>query len=171
MDAFKVNIIGLSFNVHQYHFDLENEFFERFDAGLVNNGHFSVDVTLDKRETFIDAVFRIKGTTTLICDRSLEEFEFPIEMDEHIIFKFGHENREISEELVMIERGTESLELAPYLYEFIGLAIPMKKLHPKFEDESEEDEIIYTSGPAPEENNSDEPIDPRWEVLKKLNKN
>jgi uncharacterized metal-binding protein YceD (DUF177 family) len=54
------------------------------------------------------------------------------------------------------------------MYEFIALEIPIKKLHPRFEDETEdgtEGKIIYTSSTGqPDE----ETIDPRWEKLKKL---
>lgn len=170
MDAFKVNIVGLSFNVHQFHFEFGDEFFQRFDAGLVDHGQFTADVSLDKRETFIGAHFAIKGSAQLICDRSLEGFDYPIELNERIIFKFGDEDREVSEELIIIPRGTDSLELGQYIYEFIGLSIPMKKLHPKFRDESDEDAIIYTSSTEAEKNDEPE-VDPRWEILKKLNKN
>lgn len=66
----------------------------------------------------------------------------------------------------MIHRGTETLELGQYIYEFIALAIPMKKLHPRFQDEpDDEGSIIYTSDTDKKE---EEEIDPRWEKLKKL---
>ena len=44
------------------------------------------------------------------------------------------------------------------------LAVPMKKLHPRFADEPEENQIIFSS--KDEENNTE--IDPRWSELKKL---
>jgi uncharacterized metal-binding protein YceD (DUF177 family) len=72
----------------------------------------------------------------------------------------------------MIHRDSDHLELGQYIYEFIGLAIPMKKLHPRYEGELDlEDEsegkIIYTSG-SDSGDEGDEDIDPRWEQLKKL---
>jgi uncharacterized metal-binding protein YceD (DUF177 family) len=54
------------------------------------------------------------------------------------------------------------------MYEFIALEIPMKKLHPRFQNETDDEaegKVIYSSGTEASE---DEPIDPRWEVLKKL---
>jgi uncharacterized protein len=169
LDAYRVNIIGLSFNTHQFHFDFGDEFFKRFDTGLVSNGQFSVNIELDKRETFIETSFSINGKVKLVCDRSLEPFDYPINLNERIIFKYGEEDREISEDLIMITRGTDSLELGQYIYEFIGLAIPMKKLHPKFQQESDDDTIVYSS--EEEKKGGEQEIDPRWEILKKLNKN
>ncbi|MFZ6010391.1 MAG: YceD family protein [Bacteroidota bacterium] len=173
MRAFSVNIIGLSNKVHQFDYEFGDEFFRHFGTDLVSGGSFRADVTLDKRETFIEVTFAIQGTANLICDRSLEPFDHPVKIKKKVLFKFGEADEEISDEIVIIHRDTVSLELGQYIYEFISLEIPMKKLHPKFQQEeenSEEDDangkIIYSSGSS--DNNDNNDIDPRWEQLKKL---
>jgi uncharacterized protein len=169
MERYRVNILGLSLNVHHFEYELGPEFLKKYDTGLVSGGNFRADVALDKRETFLEANFKITGSVRLVCDRSLDEFDYPIDVSPKIIFKYGDEDKEISEEVMMIHRGTETLELGKYLYEFIALAIPMKKLHPRFSQEANEDGgIIYTSDT---ESDKKEETDPRWEMLKKLNKN
>lgn len=175
MERYRVNILGLSLSIHHFEYDFGGEFFNAYGAGLLSEGTFKVDVVLDKRETFLEAGFKIKGSARLVCDRSLDEFDYPINISSRIIFKYGDEDKEISDEVTMIHRGTETLELGHFIYEFIALAIPMKKLHPKFEGESVEDgQIIYTSKtedlPAGQAGKKEE-TDPRWEMLKKLNKN
>ena len=75
----------------------------------------------------------------MTCDRSLEPFDFPIESKNKIVFKYGDEYQEITDEIIIIPRDTATLELGQYIYEFIALAIPLKKLHPKFQDEAEDD--------------------------------
>jgi uncharacterized protein len=169
MDSYRINILGLSLNIHQFHYEFGNEFFGKYDKELVSEGKFTVDVVLDKRETFLETEFKIKGSVKLVCDRSLDEFDYPVNFTRRMIFKYGDQDVEVSEDVMMIHHGTESLEIGQYIYEFIALAIPMKKLHPRFQDESEEDNLIYTSDSA-DEKKADE-IDPRWEMLKKLNKN
>jgi uncharacterized protein len=170
MERYRVNILGLSLNIHHFEYELGKDFFKKYDSGLVSEGTFKADVDLDKRETFLEADFKIKGSVRLVCDRSLDEFDYPIDVSSRIIFKYGDEDKEISEDVMMIHRGTETLELGKFIYEFIALAVPMKKLHPRFKDESgEEGGIIYTS--ETEEEKKKEDIDPRWEMLKKLNKN
>ena len=169
MERYRVNILGLSLSIHHFEYDLGSEFLKKYDAGLVSEGSFKAQVDLDKRETFLEANFSIKGSVKLVCDRSLDEFDYPIDVSPKIIFKYGDEDKEISEDVVMIHHGTDSLELGKFIYEFIALAIPMKKLHPRFEDETEDEGgIIYTSETDEEKK---EEIDPRWEMLKKLNKN
>lgn len=169
MREYSVNIIGLRNAVHSFQYELNDQFFEHFESGLVSTGNFQVDVVLDKRETFIDAAFAIKGVAGLICDRSLEPFDYPIEVDKHIVFKYGDRDEEISDDVVMIKRETEKLDLSQYMYEFISLEVPMKKLHPRFREEPDDDsegKIIYSSGTSPDK--GDQETDPRWDQLKKL---
>lgn len=162
MDSYSVHIQGLSCTTHRFQYDFGDAFFSRYGAGLLSKGLFHAEVTLDKRETFIEATFQMKGTVKLICDRSLDEFDHPMNIDRKIIFKFGNENKEISEDVLMIHRHTDTLHLGQYMFEFIGLAVPMKRLHPRYQAEDEPEGIIFTSGEQKEE------TDPRWEALRKL---
>lgn len=170
--AYTVNIIGLSNKIHHFQYEIGDEFFKQYGTGLVSEGVFTVEVTLDKRETFIEARFVVKGQAKLICDRSLDPFQHPIKADKKVVFKYGDANEELSDEIVMIHRDSDSLELGQYIYEFIALEIPIKKLHPRNAgelDDEAEGKIIYTSGPSSDgEKGEDEEIDPRWEKLKKL---
>ena len=172
--AYKVNIVGLTNTVHHFEFEVGNDFFSRYGTQLLSEGSLQTHVTLDKRETFIEATFVIKGTVKVICDRSLDPFDFPIKTEKKLVFKYGDTDEEISDEIVMINRDSDSLELGQYIFEFITLEVPMKKLHPRYRDEEDEDDasggkIIYTSR-SPDDDNKEQggDIDPRWEILKKL---
>lgn len=170
---YTVNIVGLTNQVHHFDFEMGNDFFERYGSGLISEGSLEAEVTLDKRETFIDAIFSIRGTVKLVCDRSLDPFDEGIRSNRKLVFKYGDSNEEISDEIVMIQRDTERLELGQYIFEFIVLELPMKRLHPRFRDEEADDDsvgkIIYTSkSPKSEDDTDGDSIDPRWEKLKKL---
>lgn len=172
--AYRVNIVGLANKVHHFDFEMGNDFFEKFGTELLTEGSLKADVALDKRETLIDATFVIDGSVKLVCDRSLDTFDQPIHTKKKLVFKYGETDEELSDEIVVIRRDTDSLELGHYIFEFIALEVPMKKLHPRFRDEEAEDDdsegkIIYTSKPSPDDDRTDgEDIDPRWDVLKKL---
>jgi uncharacterized protein len=172
---FLVNIIGLSKKAHHFQFELKDGFFEHYGKEVLSSGDFDAEVSLDKRETFIEADFKISGFAKLICDRSLEPFDYPININHKVIFKYGDEPQEISDEIVIITRDQDSLDLGQYMYEFIVLAIPIKKLHPDLNEEEEENDddsnvkIVYSTT-TEEEEKKEEAIDPRWEKLKKLKK-
>lgn len=174
--VYTVNIVGLANKLHHFDFEVGNDFFDKFGTEILTEGSLKAEVALDKRETFIDATFVIDGVVTLICDRSLETFQHPIKTKRKIVFKYGDKDEELSDEIVMIHRDSDTLELGQYIFEFIALEVPMKKLHPRFREEETEDDasegkIIYTSKPSQDENRIDgDDIDPRWDILKNLNK-
>ena len=171
MGAYSVNIVSLSNRVHHFEYEIGEKFFRQYGSNLLSEGSFQVNIVLDRHETFIESEFKIRGTARLVCDRSLEPFDYPIESDRKIVFKFGEKNEELSDEIIMIHREMAVLELGQYIYEFITLMVPMKKLHPRFqheaEDEGSEGKIVYTSE-DPDKANKEDEIDPRWNILKKL---
>jgi uncharacterized metal-binding protein YceD (DUF177 family) len=165
--AYTVNIVGLSNKVHSFDFRIGDGFFVQYGTEILQGGDFEAKVVLDKHETFIDADFRITGKAKLVCDRSLEPFEEPMNIHRKVMFKYGEAPAELTDEIVIISRDEHSLEIGQLMYEFISLEIPIKKLHPRFRKEEKDDntegKIVYKSGP---DENTD--IDPRWEKLKKL---
>lgn len=176
MGAFGVNIVGLSNAIHHFEFECGESFFSKFGNDLVSEGDFKVNVELNKHETFIEAEFNITGVARLVCDRSLEPFDHTIKTNNKIVFKYSDRDEELSDEIVLIHRETTILELGHFFFEFIALAMPLKRVHPKFKDEENEDDdtdvrFVYSTGPTEEEKKtSEEEIDPRWNILKNLNK-
>lgn len=168
MEPYRVNIVGLSSKVHHFRYEIDDGFFGRYGKDLIAKGSFTADVDLEKQETLITADFEIRGVAVLTCDRTLELFEFPIALRKKLIFKFGEQDEEVTDEIVIIRRDTVHLELGQYIYEFVSLEVPIKKLHPRFagEEEAGEGQIIYSSGPVADEQK--ETTDPRWDILKKL---
>jgi uncharacterized metal-binding protein YceD (DUF177 family) len=70
--------------------------------------------------------------------------------------------------------------VAQYIYEFIGLAVPMKKIHPRLAaeqyEETEEGILVYRSageadGAEGDDESEGDDVDPRWQILKNLPKN
>ena len=165
---FKVNIIGLSQKAHHFDFELDDGFFKVYGTSLLDGGRFSAGITIDKRETLIEVNFQIRGVARLVCDRSLEPFDFPLEIQRMILFKYGEEEKELSDEIVLITRKKVSLDIGQYLFELIVVSLPMKRLHPKFQNETLQESEIQLVYSSPVKTNEEEPIDPRWEKLKKL---
>jgi uncharacterized metal-binding protein YceD (DUF177 family) len=171
-----INIVGLSNQKHAFRFEVNDSFFERHGRQMVESGDFGVDVMLDKHATFLEAFFEISGRARLVCDRSLEPFDQELEIRKKLIFKLGNETKEVSDEIVVIAHETAQLDLAQYIYEFVCLAVPMKRLHPRFRDEednpAEEGRLVYRTAPAAAQTDAaEEKTDPRWEKLKNLNIN
>ena len=166
---FNIDIFNLSNKPHEFDFKFDDKFFEEFEDSFVEKGSGKVHVVLNKSDTMINLVVEIEGKVELVCDRSLENFDYPVQSKNELILKFGDEWEELSEQIVVIPRDSERINVAQFIYEFIGLALPMKRLHPKFEDEdqSDEPEMVYSSSEEEKENEGGS-VDPRWSELKKL---
>lgn len=168
---FQINIFSLENKVHEYEFEISNNLFENHEYSLVKKGKGTSKLVLQKSETMMSLHFNIDVEVELICDRSLDTFLYPILLEENIIIKFGEDDYDLSEDVFVIRKDSPSINVGDYLYEFISVAVPMKKLHPRFKDEDSEElsDLVYSSTDEDEASDKpDEPIDPRWEALKKL---
>lgn len=171
---FDIHIFRLSNGEHNYQFEISDSFFELFENEIFNTGKMVANVSLQKSDSMIQMLFQVEGTIELACDRSLELFDQPISFENRMIFKYGDEEQELSEDVMVILTDTQTINVADLLFEFIGLEVPMKKLHPRFQEEEEnEDDFVMIYSSESEEEESDEQkkeqdVDPRWAALEKL---
>jgi uncharacterized metal-binding protein YceD (DUF177 family) len=159
-------IYGLASNkIYFFEFEVGNELFAHFGAVEIEKGKLRANLALDKSSTMIQAKINIAGSVELVCDRSGEEFDYELDVEHVLIFKFSDHNDALDDDVYLIEQNSPSIDFSQAIYDLILLSIPMKKLHPRFADH-DETEVIFTFGDAP---NPESPIDPRWESLKNLN--
>ncbi|WP_041343025.1 YceD family protein [Runella slithyformis] len=177
LTQYDIGIYGLKDKQYVYNFESGPEFFRELEQDLIENGHFKTHLTIDKSATMLILTFSIEGVVELVCDRSLELFEEPIDLTEKLILKFGDHDEILAEDIELIRHETVRINVAQYIFDFIALSLPMKKLHPRFrtdDEEGDEDEglLVYQSGDEAEstqENSSDDgEVDPRWAALQKL---
>ena len=141
---------------------------------MFSTGKLKADVSLKKSESMIQMIFKVEGTIELTCDRSLDLFDQPISFENTMIYKFGEEEKELSEDVMIILNDTQTINIADLLFEFIGLQVPMKKLHPRFQEDDDDDQeegiMVYSSTveDSKTEEQQEEDVDPRWAALKKL---
>lgn len=172
LKKFEVEIYQLKVGIHHYNFEIKDEFFQLLGTSLVEKGLLGTVVTLEKSRDFFKLNFQIRGHVTLTCDRSLDEFEHYINVNKNLFIRYAERAEEISDDQETITPDTLSINLAKYIYEYIGLEIPYKKLHPRFRDQStsNDDSLVYQTETYKKEDLEDD-IDPRWKELLKLKNN
>ena len=143
INSFKINIFHLQNKQYLHEFEGDNDFFMDLEQELklIEKGHFKATVSLDKSETMIQMLYKIKGSVELTCDRSLDLFDFPFDISQKMILKFSDHTEEITEELMFIDRNVQFINVAQDIFDFICLQIPIKKLHPRYT----ENEVTYES--------------------------
>jgi len=182
LKTFDIEIIKFKEGHHEIEFKVGDDFFRNFeDNQILEKGELTVRVSMKKGLNVIELIFLITGTVELTCDRSLEVFDYPLEVEEMILYKYGSQEQEIDEQVFMITRDTPSINVAQLIYEFILLSLPAKKIHPDYINELDEEDDFDTEGGfvyLDNQSESDEneinpsegtkPIDPRWEQLLSL---
>ncbi|EAZ83253.1 YceD family protein [Algoriphagus machipongonensis] len=179
--TFDIEVIKFVEGKHEIDFEISDSFFQHFeDNHLVEKGNMTIRVMMKKGANLIELDFHIKGIVTLTCDRSLEEYDQPLEFHESMLYKYGSEEKEINEDVIMITRDTPSINVAQLIYEFILLNLPSKKIHPDYRNELDEEDyegegsLVYIDDQDFEDEELDEDsvestdIDPRWASLKNL---
>lgn len=169
LKKYNISIAQLENKAYSFTMDGEADFFNQFKIEAVENGTFQAQIELVKSETMLNLTFKIEGSLNLICDRSLEEFDFPFSSNDLVILKFGDHDEELADGIRIINRSSQQINVAQDIYELISLSVPMKKLHPRFLEEDPENEegfVVYST--IKEEPEEEKIEDPRWAVLKKL---
>jgi len=166
---FDIDVAKLDLGQHEFTYKIDDEFFELFEYSLLVHGDLKVNLNLLRKTSFIELHYQISGTIELICDRSLDKYDQQISTENKIILKYGEEEEELSDEIEIIAFNTQVINTSRHIYEFITVAIPMKKLHPRYQDEKSDNQMIYSSSES-EDDDEGQDMDPRWNDLKKLKK-
>ena len=172
LKAFDVQFVGLKLGAHIFEYDIEHTFFEHFEYDEFNDVQLKTTLKLQKKTTLLELDFEVDGTVNLNCDLTNEPFDQPIKSNFGLIVKFGSEYNDDNDEILIVPHGEFKINVAHYIYEFIVLSVPQKRLHPGLKDGTLNSKILETledlSPKSLDDKNSDKETDPRWDSLKKL---
>ncbi len=170
LSKYAIAFKGLKEGSHHFEFEVDDKFFDKFENSEVLRGSIKADVILTKQSSLLIIDFAVKGHVELTCDRCLELYKQKIKSESKLFIKFGHEEEEMSDDVIVISFEEHQINIAQYLYEIIILGLPIKRVHPIIKGRSGcNPEMVeklkeYLIEEVPEE----EPIDDRWSELKKL---
>lgn len=171
LSHYTIPFSGLKEGTHLFDFSADKRFFAGFEESEIGKGNVNIQVKLEKRTTYLRLTFILKGEVELICDRCLEPYSQPIESSNLMLVKFSETETDDGDEVIYLHPGAHEVKVAKLIYEFIVLSIPIRHVHP---DDSEgnsqcDPEMLrkldqYKAMEVPES----DPIDPRWNDLKKI---
>ncbi len=158
-------IKGLPLGNHSYSYKIDNTFFEKFDHFGNDSGSLDLKVNLIKESNLMDFRFHFKGILDLQCDRCLDNYNLDVDKEFRLIVKYGEKYEEISDEVITIPAEESNLDLSQFVYEFINLMIPLRKVHPDDEDGNPtcNEEMMERLNKM-----SEKKTDPRWDALKDI---
>ncbi len=179
---YEIGFTSLQDGKHDYHYKIEDTFFEQFDYSDIEGANLNLDAVLEKSPNMITVDFKTKGTLKVMCDRCTDSFDLPIAGEDDVIYKFS--DQEIDDEKILTIAPNEvKIDLTAPIYEFISLLLPSRRVHPEGECNEEmlkeidnylmveSDDTADNHHIKPDSdqgNDDDDEIDPRWAQLKNL---
>ena len=130
IQAYKIGFSGLSNGYHTFSMDIDQAFFDVFEQSEIREGHVNLSLGLEKGENMLVLDFAFKGWIGLDCDLCLEAFRQEVDFAQRLFVKFGEDYTEQSEDVVIIPFGESHLDIAQYVYEYLHLIVPIRKIHP-----------------------------------------
>jgi uncharacterized protein len=173
-NQFIIQFAGLPVGIHEFEFKVTDSFFKSIESSVVEGANIDVVATLTRQNNLLSMDFDIQGTVEIDCDRCLKKFDIPLESKESLVIKHGNPE-DSTDEILVIGEGEGEFDISHYIYEYISLAVPVRKVPCEIDEEAFEcdydtlDKLNKISSDSPDK--EDEPINPLWEQLNKLKKN
>jgi uncharacterized metal-binding protein YceD (DUF177 family) len=166
---YKIQFGGLSMGEHQFEFEVTQTFFAQFKDSEITKAQILVKANLVKQNNLMHILFNFEGTVNLSCDRCLIDYDCPISGTEKLIIKHG-KPEESNDEILVLKEGLEEADFTQYLYEYIELAIPSRKVPCEDDEfdgdvECDEDTLAKYNELKTEEEPSE---NPEWDKLKNI---
>ena len=168
-DKYNVDLKGLKAETLELEFELDNTFFADIDGEEFQRGAVKASVTVRKSRDVFDIFFALDGTVIVSCDRCLDDLEIAVSTGNSLKVKLGEEYAEEGD-IVIVPEQDGDLNIAWYLYEFIALALPMKRVHApgKCNQEMMGKLNKHTASANEDYEGEAQEIDPRWAGLKNI---
>jgi uncharacterized protein len=161
----KISIQNLKPGVTEYKESIAPDFIELNFADFYPN-NFDIGVLLDKIDRDFRVKISMKSIGHYVCDRCLDEFTIPVEIETEQMFKIASAEITVDDDIIPLASDATEIDLKDVLNETVVLNHPIKMLC------SEECKGLCPGCGAnlniEKCTCQDTEIDPRWEELRKL---
>ena len=170
-EQFAIPVKGMKKGIHEYFFDIDNEFFSRFKDSLISEGEYKVKLTCDKRDSLMTLNFEVSGTYKSVCDRCLARIEIPTLIDYTVYLKYRYtQGRDLEGgDVIFIDENQHTYNLADIIYQIITLSMPVQSLYDCKNDP--EPKCDFEMLERLEQHKEQASVNPVWAKLKDINKN
>lgn len=178
-----IPFVGLKLGKHEYNYSVNDTFFEDLEYSPISAADLTIHLELEKKETMLIANFTVEGTVKTNCDRCDAPMELHIDGDLKIIYKFGTEESD-DENLIVLHPEDFELDLTDPIYQLSVIALPARRIHEPGECNEEMWKLIQKYSVNSDEDDDDEdwdddeeeddlgfddfdPKDPKWTLINK----
>lgn len=129
---FEIAFVGLKPGVHEFNYEITNKFFEEYGEQDFWDCEATVKLLLEKTTGFMMLRFQIGGSVKVVCDRCNSNLPLNLFEDFTVTIKAVENPEEMNDteedpDVHYISRSESHLHVAPMIYEFVNLSLPMQK--------------------------------------------
>ncbi len=131
--AYEIAFVGLKTGVHEFNYELNDQFFlDKGSEDLLNVGA-NVKVLLEKNTGFMLLKFEVGGRTDVTCDRCGNSLKMDLWDEFKMLIKLvdNADEMNIQEEdpdVFYLARTESHLDVSNWLYDFVLLSVPMQRM-------------------------------------------
>jgi uncharacterized metal-binding protein YceD (DUF177 family) len=133
MKPIEIAFVGLKPGIHEYLYDIKDNFFDEEIPRDFKNCTAKVKLELDKKTNFFLLKFEIGGRADVVCDRCNNMLTKDLWDEFNMVVKMVDNPEEMNEleedpDIYYISKTESHLHLNDWIYEFITLSVPMQKM-------------------------------------------
>lgn len=176
LKKYAIAFSSLGLGKHEFSFDIDKKFFELIGNLELAEAVGVANVTLTKQSTMLILDFQIKISIPQICDRCLAEAPIKLESEHQLIIKFGEQEDNDNDEILVLPHTESEVNVVQFIYEFIFVMIPLQKILCELNNDTticDQDVIskINKHQVNTQPDSDKDSIDPRWQQLKNIKLN
>ena len=115
--------------------------------------------------------FKITGEIFHTCDVCLSEYPSKVDITERQIVKFGAEEDD-TEEILILNKNEHEIDVSTLIYEYVNLAVPyISRCEDAGNTQWCDKEMIEKLNKLSSNEEENDSADPRWDALKKIKNN
>lgn len=157
---------GMKEGNYSFSAELDDTFFESLEFSEIKKGNIKVAIEMERRQHLLNLDITINGSVELECDRCGNNYAQDIHDQRNVVVNLNADHFEDEDDLISLPQSQNDFDLSPYIYQYIVLAIPAKRVCP--ENVGCDPDVISKLNqlqPGDTDTNETE-SDPRWDALK-----
>lgn len=125
-----ISLAALKNGEHSFLFTIDGELFRENHYDDIHEADLRVVVTFNKNSSIIMFHFNIEGTLNVTCDRCGDDFNMSTKLERQLIVKSEGREHQEEDEMITLTNAEKDVDIAPFVYQYVVLSLPMQKIHP-----------------------------------------
>jgi len=115
---------------HTFTFDINESLFTENQYNDIHKAELKAEISFNKNSTILTFNFTINGTANVTCDRCGDDFNMQVVVKRQLIVKTQSAEHQEEDDMVCLAGNETEFDAAPFIYQYVVLALPMQKIHP-----------------------------------------